>query len=125
MPVNSVIGFPESGDALKAGKDGTIEVRGYALPHGPDGPAVKVEVSVDDGISWHEADLLSDQEGDAKWSWVLWQARVEPRAGRNRRILSRAIDKGGNVQEKSPIWNLRGVAYNGYGEVRDLTLETD
>lgn len=24
-----------------------------------------------------------------------------------------------------PAWNLRGVAYNGYGEVRDLIVEAD
>jgi sulfite oxidase len=35
------------------------------------------------------------------------------------------MDKGGNVQEKNPTWNLRGVAYNGYGDVRDLTVEID
>lgn len=125
MPVNSVIGFPESGDTVRIGRDGTLEVKGYALPHGPDGPVVKVEVSVDDGVSWQEAELSSDQNGDGRWAWVLWQARVMFSVGRNRKILSRATDKGGSMQEKDPAWNLRGVAYNGYGEVRDLTVEAD
>jgi sulfite oxidase len=125
MPVNSVIGYPESRDTVRIGRDQTLEVKGYALPQGPDGPVVKIEVSVNDGVSWHEAELLKDREGDGRWTWVLWWARVELSAGRNRKILSRATDKGGNVQEKNPVWNLRGVAYNGYGEVRDLTVEID
>jgi hypothetical protein len=29
------------------------------------------------------------------------------------------------VQEKDPAWNLRGVAYNDYGEVQDLTVEAN
>lgn len=125
MPANGVIGFPESGDTVRIGRDETLEVKGYALPHGLDGPVVKVEVSVDDGLSWQEAELSSDQNGDGRWVWALWHACVKPPAGRNRKILGRATDKAGNVQEKDPTWNLRGVAYNGYGEVRDLTVEAD
>jgi sulfite oxidase len=124
MLVNSVIGFPESGDTVRVGPDEALEVKGYALPHGPDGPVVKVEVSVDDGVSWQEAELLNDPEGGGRWTWVLWQARVKLSIGKHR-TLSKATDKGVNMQEKDPVWNLRGVAYNGYGEVRDLTVEAN
>lgn len=102
MPVNSVIGIPESGDTVRVGPDETLEVKGYALPHGPDGPVVKVEVSVDDSVSWHEAELSDDLEGGGRWTWVLWQARVKLSVRKNGRILSKATDKGGNVQEKDP-----------------------
>jgi sulfite oxidase len=125
MPVNSAVGYPERGDIVRTGNDGAIEVKGYAVPHGADGPVVKAEVSADEGISWYKAQLLCDEEGKGKWLWVLWQSRVKLQAGKNRRILSRAINKEGNVQEKNPIWNLRRVVYNGYGEVRDLTVETE
>jgi sulfite oxidase len=100
MPVNCVIGFPESGDTARIGRDETLEVKGYALPHGPDGPVVKVEVSVDGGVSWQEAELSTDQNSDGRWTWVLWQARIKLPAGKNGRILSRATDKEGNIQEK-------------------------
>lgn len=50
--MNSVIGFPEGGDTDRAGRDETLEVKGYALPHGPSGLVVKVEVSVNEDISW-------------------------------------------------------------------------
>lgn len=121
--MNSVIGFPESGDTVRIGPDKALEVKGYALLQGPDGPVVKVEVSVDDGVSWEEGELSNDPEGGGRWTWVLWQARVKLSIGKHRRILRKATDKGGNMQEKDPVWNLRGVAYNGYGEVRDLTVE--
>ena len=36
-----------------------------------------------------------------------------------KRIWSRATDKGGNTQEaEHSEWNFRGVAYNGYGTVK-------
>jgi sulfite oxidase len=124
MPVNSVIGFPESGDTVRVGPDEALEAKGYALPHSPDGPVVKVEVSVD-GVSWEEAELSNDPERGGRRTWVLWQARVKLSIGKHRRILSQATDKGGNMQEKDSVWNLRGVAYNDYGEVRDLNVEAN
>lgn len=123
MPVNSVIASPKTGEIVILGTDSMIEVKGYALPHGPDGPVVKVEVSVDDGNIWQEADLFND-ETYGKWCWSLWYIVVKVKPGRNRRILSKATDKGGNTQESNPLWNLRGVGYNGYGESRDLTFQS-
>ena len=102
-----------------------IEVRGYALPQGSDGPVVKVEVSVDEGRSWKVANLDFNSVGGergGKWSWALWRVRVRVPSGEGRRVLSRATDKGGNVQCGRPVWNLRGVAYNGYGESSGLTV---
>jgi sulfite oxidase len=66
MLVNNVIGFPESGDTVRVGLDEAPEVEGHALPHGPDGLVVKVEVSVDDGVSWQEAELSNDPEGGGR-----------------------------------------------------------
>lgn len=123
MPVNSVIGSPESKDSVRLSADGTLEVKGYALPYGADGPVVKVELSADDGKTWQQAQLLDDGAARGQWCWVLWRADLEGlEPGSGRRILSRAIDKGGNVQEEDPAWNLRGVGYNGYGESRELTI---
>ena len=127
MPVNSVVGVPTTGDTVELDAEGTVEVRGYALPSGEDGPVVRVEVSADEGRSWVDAELLGSGETDGegvslKWAWCLWRARVRVERGRERRILSRATDKGGNGQVEMPRWNLRGVAYNGYGEARELTV---
>jgi len=39
-----------------------------------------------------------------------------------KKIVSRATEKGGNVQARSPEWSIRGVGYNGYGQSQDLTV---
>lgn len=125
MPVNSVIGVPKSDSKVKRHEDGTIEVKGYALPSGADGPIVKMEFSVDGGEMWSNADLIRDYDGsgdELKWAWCLWTAKVKVEKGKDIRIFSRATDKSGNTQEKSSEWNFRGVAYNGYGEVSGLEV---
>lgn len=125
MPVNSVIGVPSSESKIQRDADGTIEVKGYALPSGADGPIVKVEVSTDGGETWNEADLIRDYEGsdvELKWAWCLWKARVNMERGKGGKIYSRATDRSGNTQEKTAVWNYRGVAYNGYGEAFGLEI---
>jgi sulfite oxidase len=125
MPVNSVIGVPSSDSKVECSSDGTIEVKGYALPSGADGPIVKIEVSVDDGETWSGAEIIRDYPGndaELKWAWCLWRANVKVEKKPGVKIFSRATDRSGNTQEKSAIWNFRGVAYNGYGEVSGLEI---
>ena len=123
MPVNSIIAMPRTGDVLTTKPNGKIEVQGYALPQGDRGPVVKVEISIDNGKTWLNADISEDSRKGGRWSWALWTAAVIIPKGKGKRILSRAIDAGGNTQDPNPTWNLRGVAYNGYGESRDLTIQ--
>ncbi|KAI9747966.1 MAG: hypothetical protein M1815_003723 [Lichina confinis] len=122
MPVNSVVAMPGSGEQIRLGHDGTVEIRGYALPQGDQGPVCRVEVSTDDGATWSDAAIVEGNEGHGKWCWALWSATVELERGSPRRVLSRATDAGGNTQAADPQWNLRGVNYNGYGEASDLTI---
>ncbi|KAF2269351.1 sulfite oxidase-like protein [Lojkania enalia] len=127
MPVNSVIGIPKEDSSVKVDENGCIEVKGYALPSGADGPVAKVEVSADNGNTWTVAELLGEHAADEpgvelKWAWCLWKAKIKIEKGKNRKILSRATDTAGNVQERCPKWNFRGVAYNGYGEVKGLEV---
>ena len=119
MPINSVIGVPQSGEAVRPDADGTIAVKGYALPQGSGGPVEKVEVSVDEGKKWTEAELVGDR---GKWSWTLWKAQLHVARGELVRILSRATDRAGNIQRGDSEWNLRGVAYHGFGEARDVEI---
>lgn len=120
MPTNSVIGLPEENSAVMIDADRRVLVKGYAVPQGADGPVVKVEVSGDEGKTWIDA-RLRDDKGRSKWSWVLWEAKVTMELGEGKIIYSRATDRAGNEQG-SGSWNLRGVGYNGYGEVRGLTV---
>ena len=92
-----------------------LHVKGYAVS-GPAGQVKKVSVSIDDGKSWWPA-KITYQEGH--WSWTLWEATV-PLPGGERdhhgTVYSRAEDENGNAQSRDTDWNLRGVAYAGYGE---------
>lgn len=129
MPVNSVIGVPKSGTKVhQRAEDGTIEVKGYALPSGADGPIVRVEVSADEGKTWQDAELINTYTGpdakqvEMKWAWALWRIDIKVEKGKNVKILSRATDQSGNTQQPTCEWNLRGVAYNGYGEAFGLEI---
>ncbi|KAL8830963.1 MAG: hypothetical protein Q9191_001143 [Dirinaria sp. TL-2023a] len=122
MPCNSIIAEPLSEETVTVSNKGKLEVRGYALPCGDQGPVTKVEVSTDNGKSWIEAEISSQSKKGGKWSWVLWKATVKMERGKGRRVLSRAIDRGGNTQDPNPQWNFRGCVYNGYGESSNLTV---
>lgn len=43
------------------------------------------------------------------WGWCLWTAKVMCHPGV--RIVSRAVDAAGNVQQEYPVWNYRGVLF--------------
>ena len=110
MPVNSVVVADQT---MERDAEGLVEVGGYALPGGDGGPVVKVEVRVDDG-EWVEVQTL--QQGGGKWAWVLWRWKGEVESGKHT-IWSRATDYAGHRQDcERSEWNLRGIAYNGYGE---------
>ena len=114
MPVNSVIASPEKNAKVERDDTGKVEIKGYALPAGEDGPIVRVELRVDQG-EWEDAEILN---GSAeKWCWCLWRWKGKVERGK-RRFWSRASDKAGNKQKSERSeWNVRGVAYSGYGEL--------
>lgn len=138
VPVNSVIVSPSSGETvnldleLGSGSNslglgvGLALVKGYAVPHGADGPVKRVQVSGDGGETWVDAELYdSETEGNdasRKWCWVLWSARIPLSLGKGGEIVSRATDTGGNTQRHHSSWNLRGIGYNGYGRASGLTV---
>ena len=103
MPINSVIAEPQNGDTIRLPPSGLIEIKGYALPKGDQGPIVMVEYSVDDGRTWATAKISSGNDFKEKWCWALWKATIRLQRGENRRILSRATDRGGNRQTGQPV----------------------
>jgi len=104
LPINSVVA-----SILKT-SDSSILVKGYALP-GLLGNVDAVEVTVDDGKTWHPA-KITYQEG--KWSWTLWEACLR-NVGESGTVKTRAVDTNGVRQPKEGQWNFRGVAYNPWG----------
>jgi DMSO/TMAO reductase YedYZ molybdopterin-dependent catalytic subunit len=69
----------------------------------------RVEVSVDDGASWNDANL-EDQPDESAWrGWDYeWDASVPG----SYVISSRATDSAGNRQPLEAPWNLKGYANN-------------
>lgn len=123
MPVNACVATPKSESTITLSPAGLVEVKGYAVPQGHYGPVVRVEVSGDEGATWVDAQLDRGGEHASKWSWALFQASVRMTPGKNKKIYARATDAAGNTQEQArSTWNVRGVAYNGYEAVIDLTV---
>ena len=71
-------------------------------------PVQRVEVSVDGGSSWADAQLARelDERAWRGWTWE-WHARPGEHV-----ICSRATDGAGNVQPVEAPWNLKGYANN-------------
>lgn len=106
MSLTAVICAP--GEAAPAG---AVAVRGYALAGGRRAVA-RVDVSVDGGQTWVEADWLSAAEA---WSWRLWEARWTLAPGRYA-LVARAVDTAGNTQpaELADVWNFKGYMNNAW-----------
>ncbi|KAL5340629.1 Oxidoreductase, molybdopterin-binding domain-containing protein [Aspergillus crustosus] len=125
VSINSVVAIPGDNETVYRTNSGKVEVKGYAVPQGSNGPVTKVQVSGDGGQTWVDAELEnSEPVGDRakKWCWVLWRAEVDVDSGTGKEMVSRAVDAGGNQQTEHSQWNLRGVGYSGYGRARNLTV---
>lgn len=114
----------------KLNDDGQLHVRGYAVPSAH-GLITKVEVSINRGRTWHDTRVIYSE---GRWSWVIWEAFVnveqdelnliglsrqdDNREESQRVVWCRAWNTCGEVQTQmgTTPWNIRGMAYNGYGE---------
>ena len=122
MPVISAICRPEPLEIVKV-KDGRIDVRGYAWSGGGR-KIIRVDVTNDQGKTWHTADLHA-QDMNAKegryWSWTLWNVNLPiDKRWKETEIWAKAVDTSYNVQPESfkNIWNLRGLLCNAYHRVK-------
>ena len=89
------------------GKPSTIG--GFAFSGAPD--VAKVELSDDDGATWHEAAL---DPRHSPYSWRLWSYQWTPSKAGTARIVARATDVRGAVQPREPVWNQSGYVYNAW-----------
>lgn len=99
---------------LKEDED-AVEISGYAFSGG--GRAiVRVDVSADDGRTWHQAEFLPEDDdkapkGHKSWAWRRWKwVTPKQQAGKGGAFVVKAIDEGYNVQPESyeACWNFRG-----------------
>lgn len=90
MPVKSEIIRPRASEILGIG---TNRLFGVAWA-GPDAVA-RVEISVDNGRSWIEAQLIGPR---AQYSWTMWEYLWEVAEPGEYTIVARAASTGGHVQ---------------------------
>jgi DMSO/TMAO reductase YedYZ molybdopterin-dependent catalytic subunit len=71
-------------------------------------PVVRVEISTDDGGTWHDADLGPLEH---RWAWRSFGTDWDAAPGTHR-LRVRAHDESGRVQADGPRWNRGGFANN-------------
>ncbi len=102
MPLNAAICSPVDGAHVGSG---SCLIDGYAVAFGR--AVSRVEVSVNGGTDWVQADLTA--RPDAPWSWTQWRATMNLSAGVHVLVV-RAVDGAGQMQLERPeaIWNFAG-----------------
>jgi sulfite oxidase len=112
VALNSDVFSPANGETVAAGP---VEVRGYAFAGG-ERHVTRVDVSVDGGASWSQAELLEDL---GQWAWRLWRMTVDLAPGEHE-ILVRAWDSSAATQpeEHATLWNPKGYVNNARPRVR-------
>ena len=112
MPLNAAICEPAPWAELKAGR---TALRGYAMATAR--RIARVDVSIDGGRSWAQAELEHDPA--APWSWTFWQARLDLPKGEHELVV-RAWDSAGQTQPALPddVWNFKGYLSAAWHRVR-------
>ncbi|MDD5461781.1 MAG: molybdopterin-dependent oxidoreductase [Methylococcales bacterium] len=103
--VNSLITSLIDGQAVPVFKP--LEISGVAWDGG--NGIAQVEISTDDGVSWHPAMLKQDY---GRFSWRQWRYDFEPKRTKEYRIMARAISCSGACQPLEPIPNPSGYHHN-------------
>lgn len=104
MRVKSAIVAPADGDVID-GRE--ITIWGWAWSG--DAEIARVEVAIDGGDTWRDAQLMSPVSAHA---WTRWELRWDvPHAGRYV-LRSRATDAVGNMQPNEATWNRLGYGNN-------------
>ena len=111
VAVNADILSPGEGAMVAPGP---LRVSGYALA-GDDRRIVRVDVSIDEGRTWRQADLRDQQ---SPWSWRLWEAEVDVAVGTTE-IVVRAWDSAAAAQPESAahLWNPKGYVNNAWARI--------
>ncbi|MFI1034703.1 sulfite oxidase [Streptomyces sp. NPDC020951] len=100
-------GFPDFMSRTRVVSPGTVTLEGRAWSGGA--PVTSVEVSTDNGVSWHTADLEPDH--GHRWAWRRW-SHIWSAAPGDHVLSARAHDEAGNTQPLEQPWNLGGFANN-------------
>jgi sulfite oxidase len=112
VALNSDVLSPTDGQTVAAG---AVEVRGYAFAGG-ERYVARVDVSLDAGETWLQAEMLDDL---GRWAWRHWRATVELAPGEHE-IVVRAWDSSAATQPETEaaLWNPKGYVNNARPRVR-------
>jgi sulfite oxidase len=112
VALNSDVLSPADGDTVAAGP---VEVRGYAFAGG-ERHVARVDVSLDGGTSWSQAELLDDL---GRWAWRHWRITVDLAPGEHE-IVVRAWDSSAATQpeDEAAMWNPKGYVNNARPRIR-------
>ncbi|HEU0191068.1 MAG TPA: sulfite oxidase [Mycobacterium sp.] len=115
LDLNCAMLTPEDGSTIRPGP---VQIGGYAIAEHCDRIA-RVEISLDHGVSWQQAEL---PPADNRWAWRLWSLTVEAQPG-PLSVTARAWDDTGATQPESPaaLWNPCGYANNAWARA-ELTV---
>jgi sulfite oxidase len=112
VALNSDVLSPQDGARVTAGP---VQVRGYAFAGG-DRYVARVDVSLDGGTSWTEAELLDDL---GRWAWRHWRITLDLAPGEHD-LLVRAWDSSAATQpdDEAGLWNPKGYVNNARPRIR-------
>ena len=112
VALNADVLSPADGATVAAGP---VEVRGYAFAGG-ERHVARVDVSVDGGAYWSQAQILDDL---GPWAWRHWQFTVDLPPGHHE-ILVRAWDSSAATQpeDEAALWNPKGYVNNARPRIR-------
>ena len=105
MQVKSLITSPTRGQSFPACP---VTIKGKAWTGA--GNVNKVEISLDEGKTWHLSTLSNN---DQPRHWTSWEYTIENANSGYYIVQSRASDSEGNTQPVKFDWNFRGFANNG------------
>ncbi|WP_351228119.1 sulfite oxidase [Streptomyces sp. NPDC002133] len=113
-------GFPDFMSRTRAVRPGRMGLEGRAWSG--HAPVVRVEVSTDDGRTWHDAPL--DPPEGHPWAWLHWHTAWTATPGTH--VLTvRATDAEGRTQPLDQHWNRGGFGNNLVQRIPVVCLEED
>jgi sulfane dehydrogenase subunit SoxC len=101
-------GFPDFMTRRRFVAFGACPLRGRAWSG--DAPITRVQVSADQGGTWHDA--LLDDADLGPYAWRSWSWTWKPEAPGDYELWCRASDAAGGEQPVSADWNVKGYANN-------------
>ena len=118
VALNADVLSPADGETVAAG---SIEVRGYAFAGG-ERHVARVDVSLDGGATWTQAQLLEDL---GRWAWRHWRVTIEVAPGEHE-IVARAWDSSAATQpeDEAALWNPKGYVNNARPRIRVCAVAT-